>query len=55
MVAMEDGILQAYKCFEAWAKLHIEMPTFKVLHSNHGEEYLGTEFSKDLHSQGTAQ
>ena len=54
LLAMKDGILQAYKCFEAWDKLSIEIPTFKVLCSDHRREYLGTEFSKHLHSQGTA-
>ena len=42
LLVMKDSILQAYKCFEAWAKLHIKIPTFKVLHSDQGGEYMGT-------------
>jgi hypothetical protein len=52
-LATKDSVLQAYKDFEAWAKLHFEIPAFKVLHSDQGGEYLGAEFSKYLQSQGT--
>ena len=47
LLATKDSVLQAYKCFEAWAKLHFEITAFKVLCSDRGE-YLGTEFSKHL-------
>ena len=54
-LATKDGVFQAYKDFKAWAKLHHQIPTFKTLRSNRGGEYLGVEFSKYLHSQGTIQ
>ena len=55
LLATKDGIFQAYKHFEAWAKLHFEIPAFKVLHSDRGGKYLGTEFSQYLQSQGTTR
>jgi hypothetical protein len=55
LLATKDGIFQAYKDFEAWAKLHFKIPTFKVLHSDQRGEYLGAEFGKYLQSQGTMQ
>ena len=33
----------AYKDFEAWCGTHLDA-TMKVLHSDHGGEYLGKEF-----------
>ena len=53
LLATKDSIFQAYKEFEAWAKLHHQIPAFKTFHSDRGGEYLGAEFSKYLHSQGT--
>ena len=55
LLATKDRVLKAYKDFEAWAKLHFEIPAFKVLHSDRGGEYLGTEFSQHLRSQGTTR
>ena len=34
LLATKDAIFQAYKSFEAWAKLHHSIPTFKVLQSD---------------------
>ena len=34
LLATKDGTFQAYKDFEAWAKLHHQIPAFKTLHSN---------------------
>jgi hypothetical protein len=53
LLATKDGVFQAYKDFEAWAKLHFGIPTFQVLRSDRGGEYLGREFSSYLSSQGT--
>jgi hypothetical protein len=55
LLATKDGVFQAYKYFKAWAKLHLEIPAFKVLCSRRGGEYLGTELSKHLYSQGRIQ
>ena len=43
---------EAYKSFKAWAKLHFNIPAFKVLHSDRGGEYLGKEFTSYLASKG---
>ena len=51
--ATKDGVFQAYKDFQAWARLHFGIQAFRVLHSNRGGEYLGKEFSSYLSSQGT--
>ena len=45
LLATKDGVFKAYKNFEAWAKLHFKIPTFKTLHSDRGGEYLGKAFS----------
>ena len=34
LLATNDGIFEAYRNFEAWAKLHFKIPTFKILWSN---------------------
>ena len=34
LLATKDGVFQAYKQFEAWAKLHFGIPTFKTLRSD---------------------
>ena len=34
LLATKDSVFQAYKNFEAWAKLHHQIPTFKTLQSD---------------------
>ena len=53
LLVSKDKTFEAYKNFEAWAKLHFGIPAFKTLQSDRGGEYLGKEFSKHLASQGT--
>ena len=53
LLALKDKTFEAYKNFESWAKLHHGIPTIKTLRLDRGGEYLGTEFSKHLASQGT--
>ena len=53
LLPTKDGIFEAYKNFEAWAKLYFKIKTFKTLRSNQGGEYLGKAFSQHLQSQGT--
>ena len=55
LLATKDGVFEAYKNFEAWSKLHFGIPTFKVLRSDRGGEYLGKTFSSYLQSQGTTR
>ena len=52
LLATKDSIFQAYKDFEAWAKLHFKI---SALQSDRGGEYLGAEFSKYLKLQETTQ
>ena len=52
LLASKDKTFEAYKNFEMWAKVQFGLPTFKALLSNRGGEYLGSEFSKHLKSQG---
>lgn len=54
LLAIKDGVFQAYKNFEAWSKLHFSIQMFKFLPSLRGE-YLGKEFSSYLTSQGTTK
>ena len=53
LLASKDKAFKAYKNFESWTKLHHGIPTIKTLRSDQRGEYLGTEFSKHLASQGT--
>ena len=53
LLGTKDGVFQAYKDFEAWAKLHLGTRAFKVLRSDRKGEYLGKEFDQYLKSQGT--
>ena len=53
LLAAKDEVFGAYKSFEAWAKLHFGIRTFKILRSDRGGEYLGKKFSQYLSSQGT--
>ena len=46
---------QAYKIFEAWAKTHKGLRTFKKVRSDRGGEYMDGEFRKYLAAQGTKQ
>jgi hypothetical protein len=55
LLATKDGVFQAYKDFEAWARLNFGIKAFKVLRSDRGGEYLGKEFSSYLSSQGTVR
>ena len=41
LLASKHEVLEAYKNFEAWVKLHLSIPAFKVLQSDQGGEYLG--------------
>jgi hypothetical protein len=43
-----------YKDFEAWCDMHFDA-WIKILHSDHGGEYLGKEFVIYLKSKGTEQ
>ena len=53
LLATKAGIFEAYKDFEAWAKLQFGIPAIKTLRSDRGGEYLGKAFSQHLRSQGT--
>src|SRR5277367_524644 len=53
LLASKAETFEAYKAFEAWAKLQFGIPAFKTLRSDQGGEYLGGEFSKHLLTQGT--
>jgi len=48
----KDGTLDMYKGFAAWASTQHSM-RIKHLHSDHGGEYTGSEFSQFLKEQGT--
>ena len=34
LLATKDGIFKAYKSFQAWARLHLEIQAFKYLRSD---------------------
>ena len=53
LLATKNEVFEAYKTFEAWAKLHFDIQAFKILRSDRGGEYLGTTFSSYLASKGT--
>ena len=53
LLAMKDGVFEAYENFESWSKLQFGISAFKVLFSDRGGEYLGKMFSSHLASQGT--
>ena len=55
LLATKDGVFQAYKDFEAWAKVQHSIPAFKALRSDRGGEYMGKQFSAHLQSQGTTR
>ena len=45
---------EAYKEFEAWCRTQFNVPV-KILHSDHGSEYQGREFTLHLKSNGTRE
>ena len=48
LLTLKDQTFEAYRGFEAWAKLQFGTPAFKMLRSDRGGEYLGENFSKHL-------
>ena len=38
LLATKDGVFEAYRNFEAWAKLQFQTPGFKILRSDRGGE-----------------
>ena len=51
-MCQKSEAFDAYKEFESWCKTQ-HNATIKVLHSDHGGEYLGKEFTLHLKSAGT--
>jgi hypothetical protein len=43
LLTKKSDALNAYKEYEAWCKMQMKKP-IKVLHSDHGGEYMGKEF-----------
>ncbi len=52
LLCSKDQTLDAYKSFVTWAKTQ-HGATIKCLHSDHGEEFTGNEFTKYLEQEGT--
>jgi len=50
----KDKALAAYKSFEDWALTQGHCMAIKVLHSDHGEEYLSDAFNVHLAAAGIA-
>lgn len=55
LLKTKGKVLRSYKLFEAWATAQQHCTSIKVLHSNHGGEYLSKDFDKHLAAAGTAQ
>jgi transposase InsO family protein len=49
---MKDEAFEAYKSFEAWAIIQHHCKAIKVLHSNHGGEFLSKAFDEHLAKMG---
>jgi hypothetical protein len=50
----KDEAFDSYKKYEAWCNMHLDAH-IRILHSDHGSEYLGKEFTLYLKSKGTEQ
>ena len=54
LLAAKSDTFMAYQQFEAWARTQNHCGTIKVLHSDHGGEYLSEAFDKHLAEAGTS-
>ena len=54
LLRKKDECPEKYKEYEAWAETQLGA-RIKILHSDHGGEYLGKEFITYLNSRGTMQ
>ena len=54
LLCTKDKALEAYKSYEAWATMQQHCKAIKVLHPDHGGEYLSAAFNQHLAKAGTA-
>jgi hypothetical protein len=54
LLRTKDEVLKQYKSFEVWVITQQHCSGIKVLHSNHGGEYLSKDFDEHLAAAGTA-
>ena len=55
LMRTKDEVLAAYKSFEDWALTQGHCMAIKVLHSDHGGEYLSDTFNAHLAAAGTVR
>ncbi len=55
LICTKDEAFDTYKSYEAWVTTQQHCQAIKVLHSDHGKEYLSSTFNQHLIKVGTAR